>query len=151
MAKFNAQSLIKESFARLFCILTFGIFCGGREAFSPRGEISREVFWSGHLLPSFYLFVLGSGLYRALCYFYGLFSFGFTSRKLIFSAMLAPAVYILFIGEMKRLRHIGLWAVWVVVNFYVPFGILTCGLICAFMPKIRLFGGKSLKKPRFLR
>lgn len=151
MAKFNAQSLIKGSFARLFCILTFGVFGGGREAFSTRGEISREEFWRGHLLPSFYLFVLGSGLYRALCYFYGLFSFGFASRKVIFSAMVAPAVYILFTGEMKRLRHMGFWAVLVVLNFYVPFGMLACGVVCAFMPKIRLFGGGRLKKSRFLR
>lgn len=151
MAKFNAQSLIKESFARFFCILTFGVFGGGREVFSPYGEVSREEFWRGYFLPSFYLFVLSSGLYRALCYFYGLFSFSFTSRKLIFSAMIAPAVYILFTGEMKRLRHIGLWAVLAVFNFYVPYGVLVCGLVCAFMPKISLFGRKSFKKSRFLR
>ncbi len=138
MAKFDTRFLIKGSFARLFAILTFGAFGGAQGAFSASGEVTRFEFLRDYLLPAFYLFILNSGIYRLICYLYGLFSLSFTSRRIIFAAMLAPAIFTLFVGEIKRLRNIGLWIIFALANFYLPYGMLACGVICVLVPRIKL-------------
>ena len=151
MPNINTAPIIRASVARFFAILAFGAFGGAQGAFSSRGAITRREFWRDYLLPSLYLFLAGAGAYRLACYFYGLFSLGFTERRILFALMLAPAVFTLFIGEMKRLRGIGLWGFLAAANFCVPWGALGVALFCAVMPKILPIGKKRRASPRFLR
>ena len=131
--------------------MSLGVFGGAQGAFSSRGEIGRREFWRDYLLPAFYLFLAGAGAYRLACHFYGLFSLGFTQRRILFALMLLPSVFTLFIGEIKRLRHIGLWGVLAAVNFFVPWGALGAALFCAAMPQILPVGGKRRASGKFLR
>ncbi|MBR6388505.1 MAG: hypothetical protein IKS15_00050 [Opitutales bacterium] len=151
MPKADTAPIVKTSIARFFAILTLGIFGGAQGAFSAQGQIGRREFWRDYLLPAFYLFLAGAGAYRLACHFYGLYSLGFTERRLVFALALTPAMFTLFAGEMKRLRDVGLWGVLALVNFYVPYGALGVAAFCAVMPKIRPIGSKRGGSAKFLR
>ena len=151
MAKADTAPIIKTSAARFLAILALGIFGGAQGAFSSQGRITRREFWRDYLLPAFFLFLAGAGAYRAACHFYGLYSLGFTQRRLVFALALTPAIFTLFVGEMKRLRGVGLWGVLALANFYVPYGALGVAAFCAVMPKIRPIGSKKGGSAKFLR
>ncbi|MBO7521163.1 MAG: DUF805 domain-containing protein [Opitutales bacterium] len=149
MPKVNTAPIILSSVARFFAILTFGVFGGAQGAFSPRGEIGRAEFWRGYLLPALYLFLAGAGAYRILFYYCGNVPQVYSARRILFALALFPAVFTLFVGEMKRLRHVGVWGVLAAANFCVPWGALAVAIVCAAMPKISKAGKnrRAIQKP----
>ncbi|MBO6101828.1 MAG: hypothetical protein J6P03_01060 [Opitutales bacterium] len=106
-------------FSNAFRRADSGIAPFPKGAFVLCGEVSRAEFARGYLVWAFILALAGAGAYRILTHFCG-FEGGYDSRRALFALFLTPAFTLLFSGEIKRLRSLGLPAALALLNFY-PF------------------------------
>lgn len=132
---------------RVLGILSLGILPLADGAFTLEGEIKRKAYIYEYVLPAFILSLLGAGIYRILLYFGVIFSLNYDARRLLFSLLLSPALFTLFVGQAKRLSYLGFWKVLMIFNFY-PFywGTACLTLILAIFPDVKIFRPQKHRK-----
>lgn len=131
-------------FLRILGFLTFGLLPFVKDAFCLEEGLTCKRYWKEFVLPAFILALLGATTYRILLYFGVIFSLDFDTRRVIFALFLTPAFFALFLGQTKRLKYLGLWKIFLVLNFY-PFywGTLGLSLAIGLLPDMKVFGGQS--------
>lgn len=135
------SQLAIRSLKKLAAILTLGIG-GGLGGYASLSKSSNRLeFIADYALVSLYLAMILTASYRLLLYCDFVGGLHFYIRRAIFIFMLSPAIYVLFLGEIRRLNHIGLWRGFVLLNFASIYG--ACGLFALLCLLGRIFkGGK---------
>ena len=115
--------MLARSLSRLAWLFSFGIcgrFSGKYGSF--KSASGRFEFIADYALLALFLAMILSGVYRLLLYCDILAGLHYYFRKAVFTAVMAPAIFLLFLGEMRRLNDLGLWRGFILLNFIPTYG-----------------------------
>lgn len=130
-------NLLSRSLRRLLWLLSLGLLGNFRGSYtSLKSPSKRFEFIADYALLSLFLAMIFSGAYRLLLYFDLLGGFHYYMRKAIFTAFMAPSLYVLFLGECRRLNDMGLWRGLIVLNFVPTYGFAGLLLVLALCPRL---------------
>lgn len=132
----DLSQVLTRSLSRLLGVFTFGLLGSIRGYNSKSARSSRYEFIVDYALVSLYLAMIFSGAYRILLYFDLISDFHYYVRSLIYIAMLAPSIYILFLGQIRRLNDIGFYRILILLNFIPMYGLFCFTVFLAITPRI---------------
>lgn len=134
--KAGFRNLLARSLIRLVWLLSFGIcgsFSGKYGSF--KSASGRYEFIADYVLLALFLAMILSGVYRLLLYCDILAGLHYYLRRVIFVALMAPAIYLLFLGEIRRLNDLCLWRGFILLNFIPIYGFGGLLFLLAVCPK----------------
>ena len=117
-------------------VLTFGIFGGVGDFWNPQASSGRREFWQNYVLVPALLAVVGFAAFRILNVHGYLSPLHYGARKMVLCAILSPAIFAHAVGQIRRLRDIGV-PPWAALLNFVPFwGTLSLLIFCGAFPRM---------------
>lgn len=118
--------MLVRSLSGLAALLSLGLFGRlGKNYASLEGRSGRFEFVADYALVALFLAMILSALYRLILYFGLLDGAAYWVQQAAFALVMSPALYLLFLGQIRRLNDLRFWRGFVLLNF-AP----ACGLFC---------------------
>lgn len=130
------QDLLFRSLSGLAALLSFGLFGRlGKNYASLKCASGRFEFVADYALVALFLAMILSALYRFILYFGILDGFGYWVDRAAFALAMSPALYLLFLGQIRRLNDLGFWRGFVLLNFVPGYGLFCMIALLSLCPR----------------
>ena len=118
--------MLVRSLSGLAALLSLGLFGRlGKNYASLEGRSGRFEFVADYALVALFLAMILSALYRLILYFGLLDGAAYWVQRAAFALVMSPALYLLFLGQIRRLNDLRFWRGFVLLNFAPG-----CGIFC---------------------
>lgn len=135
--RMDLTGIVRLSFLKFFSVLTFGVFGGLGSYWRVSGQISRKEFWQNYVVVPILIAFLALAFFRILNIHGFLSPLNYGLRRIILCVMLSPAIFAHVIGQIKRLRDMGLSPWFALANFIPLYGTAALVILVGFIGGFR--------------
>lgn len=130
------QNLLVRSLSGLAALLSLGLFGRlGKNYASLKGASGRFEFVADYALVALFVAMITSAFYR-LAMYYGLMDgLSYWAQRALFALAMSPALYILFLGQIRRLNDLRIWRGFVLLNFIPSYGFFCMLALLSLCPR----------------